>query len=185
MSDTSEYFLKIPFSFFKEDVILDEFKGSLRVQVGTYFHYYNLINPSKLFQLDVFARLQPDFFSWVELQSNDSMYHKDQSSQVNLNVYLNPNGGVTEFFNLKEKDLSYNYTKVSKIFRKCDLIPVCSFKAEPYEAWLVNAQQIHKVHSVDTTKGNRILIQMTWREKTFKEVASMLTDLCNIKDENI
>lgn len=163
MLNSSNAFLKINLPI-RQQYIADS-KGKLKIGYGD-FHYYVLEKPYRIFEPKVFSILRPDFFSYAEILGHNTVLHRDIGTTTNLNIYIEPDGGITEFFRPKE-----GVNVVNKIVYTEDeenLEKYAEFKAEKFECYLVNAEKIHRITSL--ISGKRILIQACWRTTPFKEV---------------
>lgn len=173
-------FKKINLPFRKENISLKN-KGVLKNGYGR-IYYYTLVAAYKIFPPEVFSVLRPDMISWTEVSREANMPHKDYGVMTNINLYTEPQGAVTRFYKPKDHAIAYSPSAnfYPNLYRHHDLDFIDSFKAEPYDSYVLDVTAIHEVSGV--TDGTRKIIQLSW---TTLPMASVLERLhsCNFVDD--
>jgi len=105
--------------------------------------------------------------------------HTDYKAVSTINVYLNPDNCITQFYDLNGEPNNIRSVNNAKVFEKSQLIPRDSFVAQKDEAWLLDVTKIHEVCSLKETQipsVNRVAIVLQTARYSFEQVKEMLKE---------
>jgi hypothetical protein len=105
--------------------------------------------------------------------------HTDYKAVSTINVYLNPDNCITQFYDLNEEPTNIQTVNNAKVFQKSQLVPRDSFVAEKDEVWLLDVTKIHEVQSLNETQVpliNRVAIVLQTASYSFEQVKEMLKE---------
>jgi len=139
--------------------------------------YYDVSSPV----LDSLYRLLPkqvhsDFYSSLLIINDNIPPHTDIVETAGLNCYIDPGEYVTNMYinDSGAKGIEYADHGDGHIYDQTTLTLAGAFKANPYDIYLINNKMIHEVHTADTDKPVRVVLQLATNKHSFDQVAQMV-----------
>ncbi len=111
--------------------------------------YYYVPNEVKTILLNYFFKDPSDYDVVLMIINHQIIHpHTDSGTSATINIYLETGNAITRFYEKKNPDsVEYKITNQTdgSIYKFEDLSETFSFKAEPYDAWLLDVSKIHSV----------------------------------------
>lgn len=153
----------------KRPVTVAEHRGDYINTYG-YISYYKI---NKLYTLlsPAILALAPDTVTWTEVAPEANLPHRDHGVSTNLNIYIEPGGAATKFYNINSGAIPYTPDPerfYPNLYRPDDLKFYGEFTAQPQEAYLLDVTQVHQVSGL--AGSSRTIIQLSWKKHSYLDL---------------
>lgn len=145
--------------------------------------YYDVASPV----LETLYNLLPkevheDFYSSLLIINDNIPPHTDIVETAGLNCYVTPGEYWTNMYinNAKVSGTEYADHGEGHIYRREDLTLMGTFKANPFDIYLIDNKMIHEVHTYNVDKPVREVLQLATNKYSFTEVCQMIKDNQNV-----
>ncbi len=166
-------FTKLDIKLKRHNVTTEEFRGDHLATYG-YISYYKIKKAYMILPFELF-RLMPERVTWTEVDAKANLPHRDYGIKTNINVYVDPADALTTFFSIKEGAEAWTPDPTQfypNLYHHKDLEVYDTFKAQPYEAFLLDVTQVHEVSGI--VGDPRKIIQLSWATKSYQEILDAL-----------
>jgi hypothetical protein len=151
----------------------DEFYG---------IRYYDVASPilETLYNL-LPQEIHKDFYSSLLVINDNIPAHTDIVETAGFNCYVNPGDYYTNFYinELAIKGTEYADHGNGHIYDSALLTQIGSFRANPYEIYLINNKVIHEVITPTVDKPKREVLQLATKKYSFNEMCQIINRLQN------